>query len=283
MKNTLTLVFLLTCVVRPASAGDITTSLRDGRIEESAYVATFELGLVAGYINNPHVNSKSREDDWLLDMEIAGEFRRKNFFLETAQGTQDGVNLGYTLWHNEDWAIDFLAASMAGGFRDLDNDSSNRGDSEAARNARLEDQDTFYLGTGFRVTRYLEDYVVQYRLVTDTWRNNGVISTLRIGRGWQIRNWHLGTILSAQYTSEKTANYWIGVEEDEATGRYPAFEADDTMYYTVFFNVTKPLSQKWVWRGFVGMQFFPDKSKESPLLDNSDLGGVVMTFNYVFF
>ncbi len=263
-------------------ASDIVSTVREGRSPISEEYKTFELGGLLGYFDNPHVPTQKYVDSAHASFDAAGEIKLKRFFFEASQGSQDGLNLGYALWANQNWSFDFLAASMIGSLGDLDS-KDNDGMDEAARNDELEDRETFYIGTGFRVTRYFENYVLQYRLVADSYKNNGLTSTLRFGRGWQVRNWHFSTILSAKYLSDKTSDYLFGVDSDEATSKYPAFTSRHSMNYSLVLNATKPLSEKWVMRAYIGYILYSNNIKDSPLLDDNDFEGAALTFNYVFF
>lgn len=265
-------------------ANDIAKSVRDGRGNEAHEGGSFELGAVMGYIHNPHTLTQRLYDDWHADIDASGEFRYKNFFFEASQGTQDGLNIGYTLWYNKDWSVDVLAASMIGSLSDeRDDDKIKPTDNEEVRNKKIENRDTFYLGTGFRITRYINEYVLQYRFVFDTYQNNGVVNTLRVGRGWQYRNWHFSTILSAQYNSAKTNNYLFGISTNQATEQYSEFNADDGVSYSLLFNATRPLTEKWVMRAYVGGIKLSSDIKQSPLLEDNDFTVALLSFNYVFF
>lgn len=283
--KTLITIGLLTPVFFLASlcyAADIASSVREGRVSESENYLTFQVGAVAGYFDNPHAVTQRQFDDAFLDLDISGEARYKRFFVEASQGTQDGLSLGYTIWNNQDWSVDFIGASMVGFIEDIYGDDSG-GFDEASRNKRIEERETFYMGTGVRVTRYLEEYVIQYRLVKDTYKDHGVTSTLRVGRGWQIKNWNISSILSAKYSSQETNDYFFGVTEREATNKYPAFEADEGMSYSLMVSATKPLSERWVMRAFVGYAWLCDGISDSPVLEADNAKGAALAFNYVFF
>lgn len=279
-----------------AWAGDIASSVHDKQAKDSDDYSTIELGLALAYVDNPHVSTQRVMDGWQLEINGAGEWRKNRFFIELSQGTQDGANIGLNLWQNKRWSVDFLAASMQGWIRDLSDDDDTEvpvdpdtlseeelQGIEANLNRRLEKRQTFYSGTGLRVTHYRNNYVIQYRLISDTFEGNGVISTLRVGRGWQFRNWNLSAIGSAQYTSEGTNNYLFGVSNREATTRYPEFNANSSLSYSLVLNATKPLSEHWVMRSFLGYQYLGNNISDSPLLNNANVSVAAISLNYVFF
>jgi len=259
-------------------AGDVQTGLNLN--EDGGYL---EVGFTAGYINNPHETRQEQEtNDAVVTVDGSLVYRKKGFFLEAVQGTQDGLNLGYTVFQNEKWSADFLGLSVN---RSYDYEADNeieQGDDEATRNSKLYERDTLYAGTGFRVTRYLQNHVVQFRLVTDIFDNNGVTSSLRFGRGWQIRNWNLYGILGINYTSADTMNYWFGIEEQEATNRYPAYKADAGVSLSAQMGAVKPLTEKWLLRFYLGWIQYSDEAKDSPLVRDSDYTYTAFTINRVF-
>jgi len=260
-------------------AGDVQQS---GGFSSNGDGGYFELGFGIGHFHNPFQIRQEDYDGAIADIDGSFVFRKKGFFGEVVQGTQDGLNLGYNAWQNDRWSIDILVGSMNGVYEpDLETEVKP-GDDEDTRNEKLYNRHTLFLGTGIRVSHYIGNYVMQYRLVADTLDGNGLISTLRLGRGWQYRNWNYHCILSAQYTSETTNNYWYGVENYEATARYPAYHPEASLSYSAQFGITKPLSEKWVARLFTGWTQYPNEARDSPFVDDSDFSFVALTVNRVF-
>ncbi|WP_075187061.1 MipA/OmpV family protein [Teredinibacter haidensis] len=277
------ITFAVQCAALPLFAADIASDVRNGGARETEDGGSFELGLVAGYEGSPLRWKQAEEGSGtVFDIDGSGEYRKNGFFVEATQGTQDGLNLGYTFWQPNTWQVDFLAGSMNGFYESELDDQVNEDDDEAERNKKIYERNTFYLGTGIRVTRYVDKYVVQYRLLTDTLDNNGVSSTLRVGRGWQYRNWNFYGIASAQYNSAKTNHMWFGVTENEATSRYPAYKPNSTLSYSMLLGVVRPLSEKWVFRAYAGWVQLPKEARHSPLIDDSDGTYALLTINRVF-
>ncbi|WP_246439047.1 MipA/OmpV family protein [Teredinibacter franksiae] len=280
---------ILLCIVLlytlPLFAADIasdvrTTGERESQNEDGGF---FEVGLVVGHIHSPlESNQVDGEAGFGIDIDFFGEYRKHGFFIEATQGTQDGLNLGYTFWQNPTWQVDFLAGSM-NGFYEPDMDLTiHEDDSDEEKNRKLYERNTFYMGTGLRVTHYVDDYVVQYRLLADTLEGNGVTSSLRVGRGWQYRNWNFFGIASAMYNSAKTNHMWFGVEEHEATNLYPAYSPGSTASLSLQLGFIRPLSEKWVLRGYIGFDQYPDEARKSPLMSDSNGNYALISFNRVF-
>ena len=277
MKKTFLLALLLLNL--KAMAGDIVAD-----VSSSAYQGNgnyFEVGLVAGFIDNPLVRAADRADGAIIDVDAGGAYQYKSFFIEASQGSQDGVNVGINIWNNRHWSVDILAASLFQYLppRDVPKHSKNE---QERREKKLLSRDTIYSGSGIRITNYYNDYVFQYRLVTDTFSARGMISTLRFGRGWQVRNWNIHTILSAQYTSKKTNDYWFGVDRDETTVNFPIYTPEASLHYSALLGLTYPLSENWVFRSFAGYVTVPKTVRDSPIVEGDHLKLLVSTINYVF-
>ena len=201
-----------------AQAADIITDLREGRRASNG--GYFELGIGAAYIDTPFVEQNSDyENGSAVAFSMNGAWRYKRFFFEATYGGYDGLNLGFNLVDTPQWSVDFLAASAEGLIIEKDREPADRDDA-------LFERENFYSGAGVRVTRYAGDYVMQAKLVTDTHHNNGVSASARLGRGWQVRNWNLHALGTLDYSSDKTTDYFFGVDADEATAKYAVYEAE---------------------------------------------------------
>ncbi len=261
-------------------AGDIASDVRNGGSTQDSEGGYLELGVSLSYLKGPDVDDN--DEGLVVDVAAGGSYRYRGFFIEAFQTTSDGVSIGYRLWDNERWSFDLLASSMFGLFTDDEDDNNLSRLSEARRNQKLVDQDTFYNGVGLRATGYFGDYVFQYRLVTDIHDGNGVISTARLGRSWQIKNWNLHSIISAQYTSAETNNYWYGISDDEATQRFPAYSLGSTISFSAEIGATYPLSEHWVYRSFIRYTDLTSEVSRSPLADSNNTTTVITSISYVF-
>ncbi|TVZ37933.1 outer membrane scaffolding protein for murein synthesis (MipA/OmpV family) [Alteromonadaceae bacterium 2753L.S.0a.02] len=276
--------FLLALSLTPAvNAADIAGDVQSAGVNLNEDGGYLELGAGIGYVHNSYNTRQSQETrDAFADIDGSFVYRKKGFFIEIVQGTQDGLNLGYNVWQNPRWSVDLLGASM-NQFYDPDLDTDIKpGDDEATRNEKLYNRHSFYLGTGVRVSHYIDNYVIQYRLVTDTLGGNGVVSTLRAGRGWQLRNWNFHGIVSASYVSAETNNYWFGVKDWQATEKYPAYSSDATLSFSLQFGLAKPITEKWVVKAFAGWIQTPQEARDSPFVDDSDASYITLSVLRVF-
>ncbi|MGI9295452.1 MAG: MipA/OmpV family protein [Pseudomonadales bacterium] len=283
MKRILLFLMLVTTLlVDPAIAADIASDVRSGGgVPDTSDGGYFEIGVAAGYLANPRVNDDD-DEGWEVGLSLAGGYRYKGFFVEASQGTFDGLNLGYNLWNNKHWSVDLLASSLNG---DIDTDNADRIDNrltEAQRDKELIDRDTFYSGAGIRLTGYYDDYILQYRFVTDTHGGNGVTSTARLGKSWQVKNWNFHGVVSAEYTSATTNRYWLGISAAEATTRFPEYDPGASVSFNAEVGVTYPLSKDWVFRSFARFGLLPDEQKNSPLADDDQWVLFLNSISYVF-
>ncbi|WP_096085307.1 MipA/OmpV family protein [Agaribacterium haliotis] len=249
-------------------AQDIANSVRDQGQHELTDGGYLELGLGAGYVNTPRHLLQTSYEDWVGDLSFAGEFRYRALFFEAAQATQDGLNVGFNLWHNEEWLVDLLLASVSGDVVDEDDGI---------------DRDTLYSGAGVRVTRYFGPSVLQFRLVNDIYGQHGTVSTVRLGRAWQLKNWLVHAIGSVQYNSESTNNYWFGVSKAQSDYDTPEFRASASTQASILAGATYPLSERFVFRAYAGLDQYPESVRESPVVDDYNESYVFITFNYVIF
>lgn len=288
MYHLFTFVMLsLSAAISPAVfAADIASDVRQGTAEpNNSNGGYFEIGVAMGY----------REDSRVLDDSEGAEgfgagpaigfgYRWSGLFAEASQGTFDGLNLGYNVWSNRYLSIDFLASSFTGSLTEDDDKDNTRIEDldEDERNDALIERDTFYSGAGIRVTAYIEDHVIQYRLITDTHGGNGVVSTLRLGRNWQIRNWNLHSVLGVQYNSASANDYWFGVDANEATERFSEFKGKSSINFSGEVGLTYPISENWVFRSFARYISVPDEVRKSPLTVGETDAFIVSSISYVF-
>lgn len=270
-------------LLKPVFAADIATDVRSGNgVPDSSNGGYFEIGATTGYLTSPRVIDDDDDEGWGVGISLAGAYRYKGFFVEASQGTFDGLNLGYNFWNGQHWSADLLASSF-NGILDTDNADTIDGRlTEAQRNSELIDQDSFYSGAGIRLTGYYGDYILQYRLVTDTHGGNGVTSTGRLGKSWQVKNWNFHGVVSAEYTSATTNRYWLGVGAAEATTRFPEYDPGASFSFNAEVGVTYPLGKDWVFRSFARYGLLSDEAKDSPLTDDDHWVLFVNSISYVF-
>ena len=274
---------LLVCA--SAMASDIAREVRVGATgPDSSDGGYLEIGALYEMSNQLRVQEDpSKTDDIEIEiaLSVSGAFRYRGFFAGFAEGTFDGLNLGYNFYVSRHWSYDLLLSSFNGQLN-LDYDEIGDGDSEAARDRKLLNRDTFYNGFGLRATRYYNDYVMQFRLVADVHRGNGYQASARIGRHSQISNWNVHAVAGLVYDSSDLGQYLWGVGPDEATERFPEHQVDGGVRFQLEAGGLYPLSRDWVFRSLLRYTLYPRDVVDSPLIDDSFSLSIGGSINYVF-
>ncbi|MFT7559121.1 MAG: outer membrane protein [Flavobacteriales bacterium] len=284
MKLSAYLFFALLLLSVRIFAADIASGVQNsgpGHVMPNGNSGYVELGLAAGYFDSPLKYAPQKNDEFLISPIVSGEYHHGKLFFEASQASQDGVSLGYTAFENNNISVDILAASINNAINEQDK-PNNDGSVQSRRERKLLSRESIYSGSGVRITSHLSNVILQYRLVTDTFAAHGYTSTLRVGRGWQVRNWNFHAILSAQYTSAKTNDYWYGIDADETTINFPEYQANSSLTYTGLIGFAYPIDEHWVFRSFAAFAQLPNEVTDSPLIASDDVSIIFSTINYVF-
>jgi hypothetical protein len=199
-----------------------------------------------------------------LGLYLSGGYRYERLFVEATESWFGGLNMGVTLLETEHWSFDFLAANIAGVLT-LESDEPQPV-SEQERNSAILDRDSLFIAAGPRLTGYFGDNIVQLRVVSDWYDDNGVLGSLRFGRQWQLGNWNFQGIVGTRYYSEQFSDYLFGVDADEATNRFPEFQASSAFLPEVEVGASVPVSKDWVFSTRVRARQLPGDVQDSPLI-----------------
>lgn len=259
-----------------AHASDIALDVRQGQVDvESDWYFEVGVGLEYQSAIDARATGPAKSSSGGV-INLGGALYYKRFFIEAAMESYDGLNLGYQLLADEHWQLDLLASSLSGEFYFEDDRKGQTADE------KLVERESLYNGAGFRLTRRLGDTVLQARLVDDIYKSNGLRASVRLGRRWQRRNWQLHGIASVDYASAKTLEYLVGVGEDEATERFPAYAPDAGSAVSLELGAAKPLSQDVVWSTRLLYTRYSDEVAQSPLVTDDDYIGFRTLVSYVF-
>ncbi|MFO1370709.1 MAG: MipA/OmpV family protein [Marinagarivorans sp.] len=241
----------------------------------------FELSMGAAYVVDPFLAERDDCDSHNIcpSLFASGAYRYRGAFIELADATYDGLNLGFSLWDSEHWAVDLLAVNL---FGEPSNDDRTSDDPERQKDLQLIQRSRVFIGTGTRITGYFANTILQLRWVGDVSGEHGAAASMRVGQSWQYRNWNFHAVFSADWLSNKAANYWIGVSPQEATRRFPAYEAEGSVYRSGEVGVTYPISAHWVGRTYLRYSALPDKVARSPLMDENHALVLAATVSYAF-
>lgn len=273
------LVLTLSILPRTAAASDIASSVTGGT-HRFADGGDFELGVSVYGINQVDIR-QTDSGSAQLSLLISGIYQYKGLFVEMIHQSQDGINLGFNLWSSEDWSLELLLANLQSSWSRPDVDPRTL--DEAGRNAYLLSEDSLYVGAGFRATRYWGDnYVFQYRLVSDYYDDQGIQSSARLGKSWQVRNWNFHVLGSVGYSSATLNRYLFGISKEEATERFPEYRPDSSFSYGMELGVAYPLSENFVFRAMYRFNVLSQEVTDSPFNQASYTSYFNASLSYVF-
>lgn len=285
MKKIVRIVLTIGCLMHPwlsLQAADIAGDVRLGNDGPDTTDGGFlEVGIIGKAHRDPRLGDRWDKDP-ALGLVVAGQYRYKGFFLESVNGSSDGLNAGYNLWSDERWAVDVIGLNSTWGdsLEDFEEIDPNLGDTQ--RTIWLLKRDTPLTGAGVRITGYFGEYILQYRALNDIYYNRGNYSTARLGRSWQYRNWNFHGIVGLEYLDAKYSQRTFGVDEREASRSFPTYAPGATVSTEVEAGVTYPITEHWVFRATVKHRFLPNAVKESPLYDDDSATSLLTSFSYVF-
>ncbi|GAD79062.1 MipA/OmpV family protein [Vibrio ezurae] len=277
-----TVAFLLTglFISAPCLAADITTASTQsgGRHDDGGY---FEVGgslIATNHMDVRNTDHRNIQPSLLL----SGVYQYKGMFAELVHLSQDGANLGYNFWNSEHWSVDFLAANFETTWKkDPDVDVSTL--NEAQRNDYLLADEGLYVGAGIRATRYWDDnYVFQFRMVSDYSENLGLQGSIKLGKSWQVQNWNLYTLGSVSYLSSKLTNNLFGVSAAEATSQFYEYKPDAAFNYGLEFGAAYPLTPNIVFRSTYRVIALSDEITDSPYSQANYSSLFNLSVSYVF-
>ncbi|MBR9727177.1 MipA/OmpV family protein [Shewanella intestini] len=273
---------LLCTLISPLSHGaDIASSVSQGETDRLADGGYFELG--AGAFSSNKVDVRQTDHQTIEPaLLISGVYQYKGLFAEMVHQSQDGINLGYNIWNSAHWSVDILLANIQTTWRRPEGIDPKLLD-EAERNVYLLSEESIYVGAGIRATRYWDDhYVFQFRAVSDYFDDQGLQSSARFGKSWQVRNWNFHALGSVTYSSAKLNRALFGVTADEATDLFPQYTPDSSLSYGIELGAAYPITSNVVFRAMYRYNLLPDVITDSPFNQAGYASFLNATISYVF-
>jgi len=276
---------LSTLVTPMVNATDIAREVRVGATGPEGSNSIFlELGLGVEARNQLRVQENPDKTDDLeinFELTVSGGIKYRGFFAGFTEGSFDGLSIGYNLYTGSYWSYDLLLSSFKGEINS-EYDEIDDNDTDAARERKLLNRDTFYNGFGLRATNYYGDNILQFRLVTDIHKGKGYQASARIGRHSQLSNWNVHAVAGLVYDSSELGQYLWGVSAKEATERFPEYKIDGGVRFQLEFGGLYPLSRDWVFRSLLRYTLYSSNVADSPLIDDNFSLGWNASVNYVF-
>ncbi len=253
----------------PAWAADLSRAIREGRQDEAAdFAAYLELGAHVSAGRMPVVGEKNVE----VSLTVGGHLRIKRFFIDFLSESYNRGQIGYNLYAGPTWSFDVLATGSPDG---IDTALSNELDGLRDRSGAVE--------SGLRVTGFSGPFIAQFEALMDiSGEHDGGIVTSTIARQYLWRNWNFHWLLGARYQSAETTNFLFGVNADEATERFPEYNAGAGVTYVSELGATLPLNRYFVFRGTARYWSLPDSIADSPFIEGINYSEVSGSLVFVY-
>lgn len=180
------------------------------------------------------------------------------FFFET-------IRTGFRVVNTKHWKTDLLAQARFDGHEE-DDSPVLKGMEERRMSA----------DAGVRVQGKWDHVETEFTAVTDVLsRHEGQELGVSVGRPIKAGGWTITPGVGARWLSDNLADYYYGVELDEATADRPYYEVGSTINPRVEVKFFKPFAQrKWIFTSSVSMEWLGDEIRDSPIVDRSGtLGG----------
>jgi outer membrane protein len=258
-----------------ALAGDIGDDIRGTDASSATKNGGFlEIGLAATLERRSdiRVNPESDEDIQLgVGFSLSAGYRYRRFFIEASESGFDGLNMGFNLFDSDRWSVDLLLANISGNIT-IESDKPPPPDTESERNQAILERDSLFIAAGTRLTGYFGDNIVQLRLVSDWYGDNGILGSARIGRQWQLGNWNVQAIAGLRYNSAEINNFVYGISSEEQSQRFPQYSADRAWIPEIEFGASLPVRENWVYTTRLRYREYPSSVTNSSLVvNNSDV------------
>jgi outer membrane protein len=187
-------------------------------------------------------------------------------------GSTNFGGLGYSVVKADDYNIDLVGRIRAMGLYPEDNDELEG----------LDDRDPgFDLGVTARWRGTAGELNAQLLAdVSSTSEGQEVI--LSYAYPLNYGQWHLRPELGVSWQSSDLADYYFGVDADEATARRAAYEVESTVTPYAGIEFEYAFNQKVDLIGGVGVGRLGDEISDSPIVDEANLAGGYLGLSYTF-
>ena len=291
-KYILKFYFLLLCLLfsGTAVAEDESEPNPGGGLE-----TFFGISLVGGVTETNLLNSKFQRVDKkhdFLEANIEIQLRWKGLFYESPGQSQENIDglfsgdaIGYNFYNSRHWGGDVYAVSA---FSDGEFTFRTPDETlvlERERNYRL----------GIRATGYYSDYLAQFIATPVSFQDDigGVNASFSVRRTWLAKNWNLYATLGFNYQSEEIVDYYWGLSEIESaevkrvlknpSAPFEPYRASGGVFTTAEIGFEYPISEHFVFGGFVSFVQRPNTVNDSPLVSNGRIvSTAALSLTYVF-
>jgi MipA family protein len=258
-------------------AGDLSNDVRNGTNKPNSVDGSYvEIGMGVLAATSPFYgipeNNKNGKILTSGTLDVNLRLQYKGWFVEGFSHSLENLTFGYNLANNNNWSFDVVALQQHGEFDD----------DESRDLKELKRRESDAMG-GLRMTGYLDRYIVQFHMLSDISEvHNGQVYSAKVARNWQNKNWNYHLILGASYRTEKVADYYLSVDTNYATEKFPRYDAHAGFTGVIEIGATYPISQKWVFRTLLRHIELDHNWSGSPLLLSTGGSAFLTSVNYVF-
>ncbi len=240
-----------------------------------------------GFVHSPSIIKGAEQSDFsdFIFLNIWLEAYYKGFFIQTNNYRNSGVvgrtELGYEILVEDDYEIDFIYKSYFAGF-----DQYNAGAVIDELIEELEgiDERKYSPHAGLRYMRYFDKSVawidVAYELFGG-YHNGWVVDTF-YNRVYEIRNWDISVGGGATYFSDKTTDYFFGIDANEVALNRPVYETGSGYRVELESSAQYPISQDWLFTIGATYSHFSNSIANSPIVARQNVIRFRLSVSYVF-
>jgi outer membrane scaffolding protein for murein synthesis (MipA/OmpV family) len=209
----------------------------------------------------------------------------KGFFLQTNQRRSatilGGAEFGYQLLVKDDWQIDIIAKGYMPGYVPSDLIEYQDADKELFSDLSERDDTT---GVGLRYSRYFDNAIFTIDVAAGHAESDitGLIIDSFYSYLLPYRNWDIYLGAGLTYYDQALVDYYIGVNESEATKTRPQYTASNGFRGQLEVYAQYPLSSSWSFNAGITQSFYANEIKRSPLVDKNITTQVMLGVLYVF-
>lgn len=215
------------------------------------------LGTVSNHLLSYKTNDDDEKNKNFAFITFNTSYFGEKFYFKADD--EDGLFLGYNLHKDGDSALDVFLAPEFFGPSD-DNDLLSH----------LDDRDVD-LHAGLRYTKYMGDSLYEIDFSSDiSGAHGGYILSASYEKEWQKKNWVITGAVSAGYVSSDMTDYYFGVDDNEATANFSAYQAGAYGFATAGVKAEYPINENWVFMAAVSHLISNDEVADSTISDDKD-------------
>lgn len=242
-----------------------------------------------GLLSDPTelVGIKQEEEIDFIGLAIFMDLYYKGFFIQSNKNrtiaNNFGAELGYHLYEEANYEVSLVYKSYATGFDENEIYGEGSGEVVVPELEGIESRfDTAM--QGIRYLNFTSNRLFWFDIAADFIDGEH--------RGWlldtfyvythQVRNWDINTGVGATYFSNKTNDYFYGVNEHESRAFRPEYSPGDGYIYRLELSARYPISSSWVFNTGISVNKYSDSIYASPLVARDTVTRFKMSIGYVF-